>query len=68
VETTVPAFLDWNNKKGSPMLNSTDRLMTTDVGSLPRNDTLTDLLIRQEAGEVIDSKLSLTRSRQQPLK
>ena len=50
------------------MLNSTDRLMTTDVGSLPRNDTLTDLLIRQEAGEVIDSKLSLTRSRQQPLK
>ena len=36
------------------MLQSSDRILTTHVGSLPRNETLTDLLIRQEAGEVID--------------
>ncbi len=37
------------------MLSSTDRILTTHVGSLPRNDTLSDLLIRQEAGEAIDT-------------
>jgi len=37
------------------MLQSTDRILTTHVGSLPRNETLADLLIRQEAGEAIDS-------------
>jgi len=37
------------------MLASTDRILTTHVGSLPRNETLTDLLIRQEAGEAIDT-------------
>lgn len=37
------------------MLNSNDRFLTTHVGSLPRNETLADLLIRQEAGEVIDT-------------
>ena len=31
-----------------------DRILTSHVGSLPRNDTLTDLLIRREAGEAID--------------
>jgi 5-methyltetrahydropteroyltriglutamate--homocysteine methyltransferase len=36
------------------MLASTDRILTTHVGSLPRNETLADLLIRQEAGEAID--------------
>ena len=36
------------------MLTSRDRILTTHVGSLPRNDTLTDLLIRREAGEAID--------------
>src|SRR5215470_5140737 len=36
------------------MLQSTDCLLTTHVGSLPRNATLTDLLIRQEAGEAIE--------------
>jgi 5-methyltetrahydropteroyltriglutamate--homocysteine methyltransferase len=35
------------------MLVSRDRILTTHVGSLPRNDTLTDLLIRREAGEKI---------------
>jgi 5-methyltetrahydropteroyltriglutamate--homocysteine methyltransferase len=33
---------------------SRDRILTTHVGSLPRNDTLTDLLIRREAGEAVD--------------
>ena len=37
------------------MLTSTDRILTTHVGSLPRNPTLSDLLIRQEAGEAIDT-------------
>src|SRR5512134_269476 len=39
------------------MLTSRDRILTTHVGSLPRNGTLTDLLIRREAGEAIDSAL-----------
>jgi 5-methyltetrahydropteroyltriglutamate--homocysteine methyltransferase len=33
---------------------SDERILTTHVGSLPRNPTLADLLIRQERGEVID--------------
>ena len=37
------------------MLTSTDRILVTHVGSLPRNETLSDLLIRQEAGEAIDT-------------
>src|SRR5215471_10445704 len=35
------------------MLHSRDRILTTHVGSLPRNAALTDLLIRREAGEAI---------------
>jgi 5-methyltetrahydropteroyltriglutamate--homocysteine methyltransferase len=35
------------------MIRSRDRILTTHVGSLPRNEVLTDLLIRREAGEVI---------------
>ncbi len=35
------------------MIRSQDRILTTHVGSLPRNDTLTDLLVSQEAGEKI---------------
>ena len=38
------------------MMFSRDRILTTHVGSLPRNDTITDLLIRREAGETIDPK------------
>jgi len=34
---------------------STDRILVTHVGSLPRNETLADMLIRQEAGESIDT-------------
>ena len=37
------------------MLTSTDRILVTHVGSLPRNEALSDLLIRQEAGEAIDT-------------
>jgi 5-methyltetrahydropteroyltriglutamate--homocysteine methyltransferase len=36
------------------MISSRDRILTTHVGSLPRNETLSDLLIRQEAGETLD--------------
>ena len=34
---------------------SRDRILTTHVGSLPRNDKLSDLLVRQEAGEKFDA-------------
>ena len=37
------------------MLTSSDRILTTHVGSLPRNEVLSELLIRQEAGEAIDA-------------
>jgi 5-methyltetrahydropteroyltriglutamate--homocysteine methyltransferase len=37
------------------MIRSRDRILTTHVGSLPRNDVLTDLLIAREAGEAIDA-------------
>jgi 5-methyltetrahydropteroyltriglutamate--homocysteine methyltransferase len=37
------------------MLMSTDRILVSHVGSLPRAEILSDLLIRQEAGETIDA-------------
>src|SRR5579872_6093611 len=37
------------------MIFSHDRILTTHVGSLPRNETLSDLLVRQEAGEPFDA-------------
>ena len=37
------------------MLMSTDRILVSHVGSLPRPSTLSELLIRQEAGETIDA-------------
>jgi 5-methyltetrahydropteroyltriglutamate--homocysteine methyltransferase len=37
------------------MLMSTDRILVSHVGSLPRAEALSDLLIRQEAGETIDT-------------
>jgi 5-methyltetrahydropteroyltriglutamate--homocysteine methyltransferase len=36
------------------MILSRDRILTTHVGSLPRNEKLSDLLLRQEAGEQFD--------------
>ena len=38
------------------MLLSRDRILTTHVGSLPRNEHLSDLLIKQEAGESFDAR------------
>src|SRR4051812_28150331 len=37
-----------------PMIPSTDRILVTHVGSLPRSDELSDLLIRREEGEAFD--------------
>ncbi|AXK84151.1 methionine synthase [Pseudolabrys taiwanensis] len=39
------------------MIYSRDRILTTHVGSLPRNETLSELLIRREAGENYDTKV-----------
>lgn len=36
------------------MLLSRDRILTTHVGSLPRNEKLSDMLVRREAGESFD--------------
>lgn len=38
------------------MITSRDRILTTHVGSLPRSDTLTDLLIQREDGQPLDQK------------
>ena len=38
------------------MIFSRDRILTTHVGSLPRNEKLSDLLLRQEAGEAFDAR------------
>ena len=38
------------------MIFSRDRILTTHVGSLPRNEKLSDLLVRREAGEKFDPK------------
>ena len=37
------------------MLMTTDRILVSHVGSLPRAERLADLLIRQETGETIDT-------------
>src|ERR1700683_1523120 len=37
------------------MIISRDRILATHVGSLPRNDALSRLLVRREEGEVIDN-------------
>jgi hypothetical protein len=39
------------------MIHSRDRILTTHVDSLPRNEVLTGLLIRREAGEAIDGAM-----------
>jgi 5-methyltetrahydropteroyltriglutamate--homocysteine methyltransferase len=38
------------------MIFSRDRILTTHVGSLPRNETLSELLVRREAGEALDAR------------
>src|SRR5215472_9661726 len=42
-------------KQDASMLMSTDCILVSHVGSLPRPPTLSELLIRQEAGETIDA-------------
>jgi 5-methyltetrahydropteroyltriglutamate--homocysteine methyltransferase len=42
-------------KQGTHMLMSSDRILVSHVGSLPRSATLSNLLISQEAGETIDA-------------
>ena len=42
-------------KSESTVILSRDRILTTHVGSLPRSETLSDLLIRREAGERYDA-------------
>src|SRR5437667_6943920 len=37
------------------MKTSQDRILTTHVGSLPRNPVLSDLLIRQQRGETVSA-------------
>lgn len=44
------------------MQRSDRRILTTHVGSLPRNPALSDLLIRDEAGEAIDKALLAKKS------
>jgi 5-methyltetrahydropteroyltriglutamate--homocysteine methyltransferase len=39
------------------MILSRDRILTTHVGSLPRNETLSELLVAQEDGQPYDSKV-----------
>jgi 5-methyltetrahydropteroyltriglutamate--homocysteine methyltransferase len=46
------------------MKHSTDRILTTHVGSLPRPDDLIDLLMAQDAGEVYDAALLTRRVRE----
>jgi len=39
------------------MISSRDRILTTHVGSLPRNEKLSDLLMAQEEGKPYDPKV-----------
>ena len=39
------------------MILSRDRILTTHVGSLPRNESLSELLVQREAGEAYDKAL-----------
>ena len=38
------------------MISSRDRILTTHVGSLPRNERLSDLLMAQEEGKPYEPK------------
>jgi 5-methyltetrahydropteroyltriglutamate--homocysteine methyltransferase len=42
------------------MIFSRERILTTHVGSLPRNDKLSDLLVKREAGEPFDAAETAT--------
>src|SRR5262249_58462881 len=44
------------HRKRPPMKLSTDRILTTHVGSLPRPKPLIDLILGRERGEAVDAK------------
>ena len=46
------------------MIFSRDRILTTHVGSLPRNETLSDLLVTQEEGKPLRSETARRRNGQ----
>src|SRR5262249_35445337 len=46
--------LSTNSFTGVTMITSRDRILVTHVGSLPRNDELSDLLVRREEGDAIN--------------
>src|SRR6185437_15763788 len=46
--------LSLRRRRNTLMLMSSDRILVSHVGSLPRPETLSDMLIRQEAGETVD--------------
>src|SRR5215831_16105015 len=47
----------WEMDEEFLMITSRDRILTTHVGSLPRNEKLSDLLVAQEEGKDYDAKL-----------
>src|SRR6185437_5120670 len=46
--------LSLRRRRNTRMLMSSDRILVSHVGSLPRPDLFSELLIRQEAGETVD--------------
>jgi methionine synthase II (cobalamin-independent) len=62
VSKTGQTDVDGRDKRGHDawelnMIFSRDRILTTHVGSLPRNETLSDLLVAQEEGKPLDPKV-----------
>src|SRR5262249_38407858 len=49
-------FSSRNFQSGAFMILSHDRILTTHVGSLPRNEKLSDLLMTQDEGKSVDAK------------
>src|SRR5262245_42257434 len=48
-------------RRGDQMQRSTDRILTTHTGSLPRPDDLVQLMFRKEEGEPVDLPALSTR-------
>ena len=54
------------SSRSRALLRSHDRILTTHCGSLPRPPQLSDLLLRQEAGEKIDEAQLCTANARVP--
>ncbi len=52
---TSPAMTN-ESSEDNKMIFSRDRILTTHVGSLPRNEKLSDLLMVQDEGKAVDAK------------